>query len=69
MVLCGLSSTFAGTGIEGEYYQVAESLMFVGFLGCFVTYSVLLLRNWPKRMSELLEESNLVSFKVNILSN
>lgn len=33
MVICGLSSTFAGIGIVGEYYQVAESLMFVGFLG------------------------------------
>jgi UDP-GlcNAc:undecaprenyl-phosphate GlcNAc-1-phosphate transferase len=47
MVICGLSSTFAGIGIVGEYYQIPESLMFVGFLGCFVTYSVLLLRNWP----------------------
>lgn len=64
MVICGLSSTFAGIGIVGEYYQIPESLMFVGFLGCFVTYSVLLLRNWPKRMSVLLEESNLVSLEV-----
>ena len=69
MVLYGLSSTFAGIGIVGEYYQVAESLMFVGFLGCFVTYTVLLLRNWPKRMSELLEERNLVSFEANTINN
>jgi hypothetical protein len=38
--------------------------MFAGFLGCFVTYSILLLRNWPKRVSELLEESNLVRLDV-----
>ena len=28
MVICGLSSTFAGIGIIGEYYQIPESLMF-----------------------------------------
>ena len=44
-------------------YQVAESLMFVGFWGCFVTYSVLLLRNRQKRMSVFLEESNSLSFE------
>ena len=43
--------------------------MFVVFLGCFVTYSVLLLRNWPKRMSELLEESNAVSFEAESVNN
>ena len=47
IMICGLSITFAGIGIVGEYYEVTESLMFVGFWGCFVTYSVLLLRNWP----------------------
>jgi hypothetical protein len=38
--------------------------MFAGFLGCFMTYSILLLRNWPKRVSELLEESNLVKLDI-----
>lgn len=37
----------------------------MGFLAYLVTYSVLLLRNWPKRMSELLEASNLVSLEAN----
>jgi hypothetical protein len=48
----------------GEYYKVHEGIMFAGFLGCFMTYSILLLRNWPKRVSELLEESNLVRLDV-----
>lgn len=69
MVICDLSYTFAGIGIVGEYYQIAESLMFMGFLGWYVMYSVLLLRNWPKRMSELLEESHLVSFEEGSVDN
>jgi UDP-GlcNAc:undecaprenyl-phosphate GlcNAc-1-phosphate transferase len=64
IVICSLASVFAGIGIMGEYYKVHEGIMFAGFLGCFVTYSILLLRNWPKRISELLEESNLVRLDV-----
>jgi UDP-GlcNAc:undecaprenyl-phosphate GlcNAc-1-phosphate transferase len=64
IVICSLASVFAGIGIVGEYYKVHEGIMFVGFLGCFVTYSILLLRSWPKRVSELLEESNLVRLDV-----
>ena len=59
-----VASTFAGIGIVGEYYKVHEGIMFAGFLACFVTYSILLLRNWPKRVSELLEERNLVRLDV-----
>ena len=61
IVICGLSATFALVGIVGEHFLVPESIMFVGFACCFVGYSTLLLRNWPKRVTELLEESNLVS--------
>jgi UDP-GlcNAc:undecaprenyl-phosphate GlcNAc-1-phosphate transferase len=64
IVICSLASVFAGIGIVGEYYKVHEGIMFAGFLGCFMTYSILLLRNWPKRVSELLEESNLVRLDV-----
>jgi UDP-GlcNAc:undecaprenyl-phosphate GlcNAc-1-phosphate transferase len=64
IVICSLASVFAGIGIMGEYYKVHEGIMFAGFLGCFMTYSILLLRNWPKRVSELLEESNLVKLDV-----
>ena len=31
--------------------------MFVGFLITFVIYSITLLRNWPKRVVEMVEEA------------
>jgi UDP-GlcNAc:undecaprenyl-phosphate GlcNAc-1-phosphate transferase len=47
--ICGLSSVFAAIGIIGEYLLVSESMMFIGFVVCFVVYCALLLRNWPKQ--------------------
>lgn len=46
-VICGLASVFAAFGIFGEYYNIPESIMFFTFMACFITYSFLLLRNWP----------------------
>lgn len=57
-VICGLSAGFAIIGIIGEYFKVAEWIMFSGFLTCFLMYSYSLLRNWPKKVSEMLEEPN-----------
>ena len=51
VVICGLASVIAGIGIMGEYYKVHEGYMFAGFLVCFTTYSILLLRNWPEKLT------------------
>ncbi len=55
--ICGISAVFATVGILGEYFQIKETVMFVGFLVTFVIYSITLLRNWPKRVAEMVEEA------------
>jgi UDP-GlcNAc:undecaprenyl-phosphate GlcNAc-1-phosphate transferase len=57
MVICGIATLFAGFGVVGEIYQVHEAVMFISFLVIFITYSVLLLRNWPNRVTEMIEGS------------
>ena len=53
LFICGIASVFAAIGILGEVFAVSETIMFIGFLVCFTSYNVLLLRNWPKRVSEM----------------
>lgn len=55
ILICGVASTFAFIGVVSEYYKVNESIMFAGFLICFFFYSLILLRNWPYRDSDLKE--------------
>ena len=53
IVICGLASIFALIGILGEVFVISEYFMFVGFVMCFLAYNILLLKNWPKRVSEM----------------
>jgi hypothetical protein len=66
-VICGVASMFAGIGIIGEYYRIAESVMFFGFLSCFGVYAYGLNKNWPHHIYQIvqanLDESNVVDFQ------
>ena len=55
--ICGISSVFALVGILGELLVVHETIMFVGFIGTFVLYSIMLRKNWPKRVIEIIDEA------------
>jgi UDP-GlcNAc:undecaprenyl-phosphate GlcNAc-1-phosphate transferase len=51
VLICSVASTFAIIGVVGEILKVPEVIMFLGFIVCFVSYSLVLLRNWPHRNS------------------
>ena len=53
-IISGLASIFAVVGILGEVFVIPEYVMFIGFVLCFMTYNILLLKNWPKRVNEML---------------
>ena len=57
---------FAGIGIIGEYYKIAESIMFFSFLGCFGVYAYGLNKNWPQHIYQIVQanfnDSNVVDF-------
>ena len=65
-VICGVASMFAGIGIIGEYYKVAESIMFFSFLGCFGLYAYALNKKWPHHIYKIVQanfdDSNVVDF-------
>ena len=56
IVICGLATFFALIGILGEIFEIEEYVMFVGFILCFLTYNILLLKNWPERVGEMVNE-------------
>ena len=55
--ICSISSLFALVGILGELFAVHETIMFVGFIITFVSYSFMLRKNWPKRVVEMIDEA------------
>ncbi|OOF13809.1 undecaprenyl-phosphate alpha-N-acetylglucosaminyl 1-phosphate transferase [Salinivibrio sp. PR932] len=44
--ICLLATGFACIGIIGELLQIHETIMFIGFLGCFTLYCLLLRHIW-----------------------
>ena len=64
-VICAVASIFAGIGILGELYEIAESIMFYGFLCCFGVYAYGLNKNWPKHIYQIVQanlENNVIDF-------
>jgi len=64
-VICGVASIFAGIGILGELFEIAESIMFYGFLCCFGVYAYGLNKNWPKHLYQIVLgnlDDNIISF-------
>ena len=55
--ICSFSATCALVGVLGEYFMVSEVILFLGFVVTFAIYSITLLRNWPKRLAELVDEA------------
>ena len=55
--ICSFSATCALVGVLGEYFMVSEVILFWGFVVTFALYSITLLRNWPKRVAELVDEA------------
>lgn len=55
--ICSFNATCALVGVLGEYFMVSEVIMFWGFVATFAVYSITLLRNWPKRVAELVDEA------------
>ncbi|MBU2917732.1 UDP-N-acetylglucosamine--undecaprenyl-phosphate N-acetylglucosaminephosphotransferase [Psychrosphaera sp. F3M07] len=42
ILICALATLFSGIGLIGEYYQIAEPIMFWGFLILFLIYNSIL---------------------------
>ncbi len=72
-MICGEASIFAGIGIIGEYYKIAESVMFFGFLGCFGVYAYGLNKNWPHHIYQIVQanfyDSNVIDFSRSVDRN
>jgi len=72
-VICGVAAIFAGIGIIGEYYNIAESVMFFGFLGCFGVYAYGLNKNWPHHIYQIVQanfdDDNVVNFPTGVDRN
>lgn len=63
---------FAGIGIIGEYYKIAESIMFFSFLGCFGVYAYGLNKNWPHQIYQIVQanfDNNVVDFPTGVDRN
>jgi len=46
IVICFIATLYAGVGIYSEFIGVEEYIMFYGFIGCFLVYTVLLTNIW-----------------------
>ncbi|NOI36216.1 UDP-N-acetylglucosamine--undecaprenyl-phosphate N-acetylglucosaminephosphotransferase [Vibrio cyclitrophicus] len=60
-IICAIASSFAGFGIYGELLKVPESTMFILFLVCFASYTVVMsyiwrITSWVRRFRNLPEK-------------